>query len=109
MRMRNRTVLLRLTDDELAHLRTLVSKSGLSQEAYLRSLIAGLRPRDKPPPDYYAMMRELHAIGNNMNQIAAKLHSRGVMDSERYDEEARKLAAALAKITAAVSSPERMR
>ncbi len=108
MRMRNRTVLLRLTDDELAHLRALVSKSGLSQEAYLRSLIAGLRPRDKPPPDYYAMTRELHAIGNNMNQIAAKLHSRGVMDSERYDEEARKLATALARIAAAVSSPERM-
>ena len=71
MRMRNRTVLLRLTDDEVAHLRTLVTKSRLSQQAYLRSLIAGLRPRDKPPPDYYAMMRELHAIGNNMNQIAA--------------------------------------
>lgn len=107
MRMRNRTVLLRLTDDELAHLRTLVGKSGLSQEAYLRSLIVGLRPRDKPPPDYYAMMRELHAIGNNMNQIAAKMHSRGVMDVERYDEEARKLSSALAKIVAAVSSPER--
>lgn len=108
MRTRNRTVLLRLTDGELINLRTAVGKSGLSQEAYLRSLIAGLRPRDKPPPDYFAMMRELHAIGNNMNQIAAKMHSRGVMDAERYDEETRKLAAALAKITAAVSSPERM-
>lgn len=108
MRTRNRTVLLRLTDDELAHLRTLVGKSGLSQEAYLRSLIAGLRPRDKPPPDYYAMTRELHAIGNNLNQIAAKMHSRGELDAGRYDDEARKLAAALAKIASAVSSPERM-
>lgn len=108
MRIRNRTVLLRLTDDELTHLHLLVGKSGLSQEAYLRSLVDGLRPRDKPPPDYFAMMRELHAIGNNMNQIAAKMHSRGVMDAERYDVETRKLAAALAKITATVSSPERM-
>lgn len=108
MRTRNRTVLLRLNDDELAHLRMLVGRSGLSQEAYLRLLIAGLRPRDKPPPDYYAVLRELHAIGNNLNQIAAKMHSRGVMDTERYDEETRKLAAALAKITAAVSSPEKM-
>lgn len=80
----------------------------MSQEAYLRPLIAGLRPRDKPPPDYYAMMRELHAIGNNMNQIAAKMHSRGVMDTERYDKETHELAAALAKIAAAVSSPEKL-
>lgn len=108
MRMRNRTVLLRLTDNELDHLRALVAKSGLSQEAYLRSLIVGLRPRDKPPPDYYAMMRELHAIGNNLNQIAAKMHSRGSMDADRYDDETRNLAAALAKISDAVSSPERM-
>lgn len=108
MRMRNRTVLLRLTDDELSRLRALVARSGLSQEAYLRSLIAGLRPRDKPPPDYLAMMRELHAIGNNLNQIAAKLHSLGVLDASRYDEEACRLAAALARIAAAVSDPERM-
>ena len=72
MRTRNRAVLLRLTDEELSRLRALVKRSGLSQEAYLRSLVAGLRPRDKPPPDYYAMTRELHAIGNNLNQIAAK-------------------------------------
>lgn len=108
MRTRNRTVLLRLTDDELSHLHTLVAKSGLSQEAYLRSLIVGLRPRDKPPPDYLAMMRELHAIGNNLNQIAAKLHTTGKMDAPRYDEETRKLAAALTKIVTAVSDPERM-
>ena len=108
MRTRNRTILLRLTDDELAHLRTLVAKSGLSQEAYLRSLITGLRPRDKPPPDYLAMMRELHAIGNNLNQIAAKLHTLGVLDAGRYDDEVRRLAAALVRITAAVSDPERL-
>lgn len=54
------------------------------------------------------MMRELHAIGNNLNQIAAKLHSQGVLDLSRYNEECRKLAAALARITAAVSDPERM-
>lgn len=108
MRTRNRTVLLRLTDDEITHLRKLVERSGLSQEAYLRSLIAGVRPRDKPPPDYFTMMRELHAIGNNLNQIAAKLHTLGVLDTGRYDEEAQKLAAALSRISSEVSKPERM-
>ena len=54
------------------------------------------------------MTRELHAIGNNLNQIAAKMHALGVLDATRYDKEARKLAAALAEIADAVSSPERM-
>ena len=54
------------------------------------------------------MMRELHAIGNNLNQIAAKLHTLGVLDAGRYDDEVRRLAAALVRITAAVSDPERL-
>ena len=49
-----------------------VRKAGLSREAYLRHLVNGLMPQDSPPPDYYAMMRELHGIGNNLNQIAVK-------------------------------------
>lgn len=107
MRTRNRTVLLRLTDGELARLRALVAKSSLSQEAYLRALIAGVRPRDKPPPDYHAMVRELHAIGNNLNQIARKAHATGVVDAERFDEQARTLEGALARIVAAVKEPRK--
>ena len=40
-----------------------------------------------PPPDYYSMMRELHKIGNNLNQIAQKAHVLNVIDVQRYDQE----------------------
>lgn len=64
----------RLNRKEAEALDKKVKKSGLSREAYLRHLINGVVPRDAPTPDYYAMMRELHQIGNNLNQIAQKAH-----------------------------------
>ena len=84
-----------------------VKKSGLNREAYLRQLISGIVPRDAPPPDYYSMMRELHKIGNNLNQIAQKAHVLNVVDVQRYDKEVRKFNEAVRKITEAVILPEK--
>ena len=65
-------------------------------------------PREAPPPDYYAMMREIYAIGKNLNQIAQKAHVLNVMDAQRYDAEVRKLEAAIKTITEAVVLPAPM-
>ena len=80
MRKRNVAILFRLNRKEAEALDKKVKKSGLSREAYLRHLISGVVPRDAPPPDYYSMMRELHRIGNNLNQIAQKAHTLNVVD-----------------------------
>ncbi|MDL2289757.1 MobC family plasmid mobilization relaxosome protein [Clostridia bacterium OttesenSCG-928-F22] len=85
----------------------LVKKSGLSREAYLRHLINGVVPNDAPPPDYFSMMRELHGIGNNLNQIAQKSHVLGVLDVQRYDENMRLFNQAIKTITSAVILPRR--
>ena len=85
-----------------------VKKSGLSREAYLRQLISGVVPRDAPPPDYYSMMRELHKIGNNLNQITQKAHTLNVIDVQRYDRDMRKFEETVRLITEAVILPERM-
>ncbi len=87
MRSRNIDISLRLNEKEADKLNRLVKRSGLSREAYLRQLINGLVPRDAPPPDYYAMMKELHAVGRNLNQIAQKAHALGVIDVVRYKDE----------------------
>lgn len=76
-------------------------------EAYLRQLIEGVVPRDAPPPDYYAMTRELYRIGNNLNQIAAKAHTLQVMDVQRYDKAVEEFREAVKQITDAVVLPER--
>jgi hypothetical protein len=87
---------------------TFVKRSGLSREAYLRHLINGLVPTDMPPPDYHTMMKELHHIGNNLNQIAQKAHVLNVMDVKRYDEAIAALNQAVVKITNAVMLPRKI-
>ena len=69
MRKRNVHIQFWLDKKEAEAFQKKVKKSGLSREAYLRHLVTGLEPQDAPPPDYYAMMRELHGIGNNLNQL----------------------------------------
>ena len=109
MNQRNIEIKVRLNKRESEKLNKLVKKSRLSREAYLRHLINGVVPRDAPPPDYYAMMRELYRIGSNLNQIAQKAHILNAVDAQRYDEDVRWLESAVRQITAAVVEPEPMR
>ena len=52
MRKRNISVITRLNKKEQQHLKAMVKRSGLSQEAYIRHLINGVIPNDAPSPDY---------------------------------------------------------
>ncbi|MEQ4484101.1 plasmid mobilization relaxosome protein MobC [Cohnella silvisoli] len=70
-------------------------------------LISGYVPKAMPPPDYYAMVRELHAIGNNLNQLAVKAHTTGHPDRETFQQEANELRRAVQRIQHAVTEPER--
>lgn len=108
--MQNRTIemKLRLNRKEAEMLNKRVKKSGLSREAYLRHLINGLVPTDAPPPDYFAMMREFHAIGNNLNQIAQKAHILNVLDVKRYDDAVAAHNKAVLNISNAVMLPRKI-
>ena len=108
MNSRTIEIKVRLNRKEAETLGKRVKKSRLSREAYLRHLINGVVPRDAPPPDYFSMMRELHGIGNNLNQIAQKAHTLNVVDVQRYDTAVRQFEAAVRKITEAVILPQPM-
>ena len=108
MRKRNIRVRFWMNEKEYAKLCNLVKRSGLSTEAYLRHLIAGIIPNDAPPPDYYAMMRELYYIGNNLNQIAHIANASGFIDVKAYEENTKMLTNAIEQITKAVVSPRKL-
>ena len=105
--MNNRTVEIkvRLNRKEADALNKRVKKSRLSREAYLRHLIDGEVPREAPPPDYFSFMRELHNVGNNLNQIAQKAHVLNVVDVKRYDDSCRSIEKLIRDITEAVVLP----
>jgi len=108
MLKRNRKITFRLTDSEYERFKKRVKKSGVSQEAFIRLLINGYIPTDLPPPEYHAMMNELRAIGNNMNQIAQKAHVLNVIDARRYDEGFDTLKKAIVEIVNAVNLPRKI-
>lgn len=96
MNKRTIEIKVRLNRREAERLDRAVKKSGLSREAYLRHLIAGLVPRDAPPADYYAMMRELYRVGKLLEQSGADAAARRAVE------------AAVREITAAVILPQPM-
>ena len=65
-----KTITLRLSAAEYTSLKKLSDTTGLKMEPVLRQLIMGTTLRPKPPEVYAALLRELSAIGNNVNQIA---------------------------------------
>ena len=70
MRESNHFVGLWLNDEEYAHLREQSEITGLSASVLIRQAIAGVQLRQRPPDEYAPLLRELSAIGNNVNQIA---------------------------------------
>ena len=90
MRKRNVQILFRLTEEEAEQLYSLVKKSGCSKEAFLRGMVKGYRLCEKTDPEFYKMMRELSAIGNRINQLAAKANALNFIDTPMLREEARK-------------------
>jgi peptide subunit release factor 1 (eRF1) len=108
--VRKRDVLVQFWLDrkEAERLACMVARSGITRSAYLRQLIGGVVPADRPPPDYFAMMRELHSIGNNLNQIARRAHVSGSADEARYDRNVARLDEAIGRITEAVVLPRRI-
>ena len=108
MRTRPHRIWARLSEEEYAKFQRSVKKSGMTQGAYLRALINGCSPRQPPPADYYAMTRELHAIGNLMNQIAARANTTGFFLAKEYTGHVKALHEQILKIRAAVEQPERI-
>lgn len=108
MRKRNCRVQVRLDSKEYQSFVKQVKKAGLSQEVYLRHLINGVVPQDAPPPAYFDFMRELHRVGNNLNQIAQKAHVLNVIDAPRYDAAVRQFEKVVRDITEAVILPRQM-
>lgn len=107
MRARNNRIMLRLNDNEHESLIKSSEKVGVPREVYLRMLIMGTTPKEKPTADFYNMTRELNAIGNSLNQIAKVANSKGFINVKAYEENVRRLNEFIVEISKSVFAPER--
>ena len=83
-RKRSNQFIIRLNDQELDHLNTLVAMAKLSRESYIRMLINGVIPRAAPSKELLETKRLLRNIANNINQIAKQANTNGSIDVEMY-------------------------
>ena len=73
---------------EAQDLQKKAKRACLSEGGLIRLLLKGYEPREKPDERFYDVMRELSAIGNNINQLAAKANTLGFVDAPQLKKEA---------------------
>lgn len=82
MRKRMIKISVRLNEQEHTHLKRLSETTGLKMEPLVRQLILGRELRPRPPENLAALLRQMSAMGNNINQIAKVANSARFVRSE---------------------------
>ena len=82
MRIRKKQILLRLSEKEYAHLKEQAGLVGLKIEPFLRNLISGVKMKPRPQKEWAELIRQVSAIGNNVNQIAHRANIHGLTDKQ---------------------------
>ncbi len=81
-----------LSEKDAADLKQKAQRCGITETAIIRQLLRGYEPREKPDERFYEAMREMYAIGNNLNQLTAKAHRLGFIDTPMLRELSRSFA-----------------
>ena len=107
MRKRPNRIWCHLSDAELVDFNRKVKCSGMTRQSYLRMLISGYTPKELPSADYLAMAKQLHALSNNVNQVAARANATGFFMVKEYEQYMNDVCDAIARIERAILEPER--
>ena len=75
-----------LNEKEQSHLMEQIRNSGLTKSKYLRALIMGQEIHPRPPEEIAELLRQMSAIGNNINQIAKVANSSKFVRQEDIKE-----------------------
>ena len=98
MRLRSKEFKLRLTEDEHSHLVSQAKKAGLTRAQFLRSVVMNSKLRARPPDTYYQLLKEINAIGTNINQIAHIANSERTINNDKLDKVMNLLDAIMEKV-----------
>ena len=81
-----------LSEKDAADMKQKAQRCGVTETSVIRQLLHGYEPREKPDERFYEAMREMYAIGNNLNQLTAKAHKLGFIDTPMLRELSRAFA-----------------
>ena len=77
-----------LSPQDVRELKRKAKLCGITETAVIRILLRGYEPKEKPDARFYEAMRQLSAIGNNINQLALKANTLGFIDMPMLKAEA---------------------
>lgn len=106
MRTHTKTFHIRFTEQEYERLCKYSARAGLPKTTYIRHMINGQAPHDKPPADYFRMMKEVYRVGNNLNQLASMAHKFGSFHAQKLDEAVKQLDKLILDITDEIIAPK---
>lgn len=75
---------------EAQDLQKKAKKTCLSEAVLVRLLVRGYEPKERPDEKFYDVMRQLSAIGNNINQLSVKANALGFIDTQMLKAEAQR-------------------
>ena len=70
-----------LSPQDARELKRKAKLCGITETAVIRILLHGYEPKEKPDARFYEAMRQLSAIGNNINQLAVKANTLGFIEA----------------------------
>lgn len=107
-RKRNCQFLVRMSETEFNQLNEAVAKSGYNREEYVRSLLFGRIPREKPSQDFFEMIQQLRKIGININQLTMIAHRTNSIDIMKLKKELNYLNQSIGDIREQVLLPRKV-
>ena len=86
--MRKRTIkyTVRFNEAEHQHFKEQAARAGYAGEEYIRQLVAKQNIQPRPSEELENVRRQMSAVGNNINQVARKVHSTGSVTPKDIQE-----------------------
>ena len=108
MRNHPKTFHIRFTEKEYERLCKYAEKSGLPKSTYIRHMINGNQPKEKPPIDYWEFMRKFYSMGSSLDRLAAVGRMQGWIESEQLQSAKKDYNKLILQISDAVIMPEKV-
>lgn len=78
MAVRTKELKVRMSDEEFDSLNEKVQKCDISKEKFIRTVLNDYQPKELPPIEYFKLIKELNANGNNLNQLVNIAYIQGI-------------------------------
>ena len=86
MNKRSKGILVRFTEDERNSIKKKAQEAGYNAEAYCREMLLKGSVTPRPPAEFQDFTMALRRLGNNLNQVVALAHAKGILDVLRLNK-----------------------